>query len=177
MFLVPGIIIAILTFPGVIIHEMAHQLFCRLTGTAVLEVCYFQFSNPAGYVVHEKPKTASSNILIGVGPFLLNTILGAAIAMPAALQVHQFESGGILEMFLMWLGVSIAMHSFPSFTDVKNIWSAVWDKETSMKVKVLATPLVVLLLGCALGSFVWLDLAYGVAVVMLIPNLAIAFLA
>lgn len=47
MFFIPGQLIAALTFPGVIVHEMAHQLFCRLFRVAVLDVCYFRFG-PAG---------------------------------------------------------------------------------------------------------------------------------
>lgn len=29
MFFIPGQLIALVTFPGVIVHELAHQLFCR----------------------------------------------------------------------------------------------------------------------------------------------------
>lgn len=36
--LIPGFIVAMLTFPGIIVHEFAHKLFCSLTGTRVLEV-------------------------------------------------------------------------------------------------------------------------------------------
>lgn len=53
--IIPGFLISILTFPGVIVHEIAHQLFCRICGVAVLDVCYFKAGNPAGYVVHEIP--------------------------------------------------------------------------------------------------------------------------
>lgn len=59
--IIPGFLISIVTFPGVIVHEMAHQIFCRLCGVAVFDVCYFRFGNPSGYVVHEIPKKASSN--------------------------------------------------------------------------------------------------------------------
>lgn len=40
--IIPGFLISIATFPGVIVHEAAHQLFCRLTKVAVLDVCYFR---------------------------------------------------------------------------------------------------------------------------------------
>lgn len=70
--IIPGFLISILTFLGVIVHEIAHQLFCRICGVAVLDVCYFKAGNPAGYVVHEIPKKPSTNILIGVGPFFVN---------------------------------------------------------------------------------------------------------
>ena len=90
--IIPGVLISLLTFPGVIVHELAHQIFCRLTNTAVLDVCYFRLGNPSGYVLHEKPKNAGINILIGVGPFFLNSILGAIIALPAAISGFSFGS-------------------------------------------------------------------------------------
>lgn len=174
---IPGFLISIITFPGVIVHEAAHQLFCRLTRVAVLDVCYFRFGNPAGYVVHESPKKAYQHILIGIGPFFLNTIVGAIIALPAAIPVLKFESGNLFEYFLIWLGISIAMHSFPSTGDAKSIWKAVWNKETGLLVKIVATPIVGLIYICAAGSVVWLDLFYGVGVAMFIPNILVYALA
>jgi len=45
----------------------------------VFDVRYFQFKNPSGYVIHEIPKKPWQNILIGIGPFILNTVVGALI--------------------------------------------------------------------------------------------------
>ena len=43
MMIIPGFIISILTFPGVIVHELAHQICCYICGIKVYEVKYFQF--------------------------------------------------------------------------------------------------------------------------------------
>jgi hypothetical protein len=40
------VLITIVTFPGVIVHELAHQLFCRLYKVSVFEEVYFQAENP-----------------------------------------------------------------------------------------------------------------------------------
>jgi hypothetical protein len=119
VFFIPGPLIAALTFPGVVVHELAHQFFCRLFGVAIFDVCYFRFGNPAGYVIHEHPTKASQQIWIGVGPFLVNSVVGAIIAAPASIQVLQFEAGTPLDYVLIWLGISIAMHAFPSTGDAK----------------------------------------------------------
>jgi len=71
MFFVPGALISVLTFPGVIVHEIGHLVFCRFYRVAVLKVCYFRFGNPAGYVIHEKPRSATQSMMIGIGPFWL----------------------------------------------------------------------------------------------------------
>ena len=139
--LVPGQLISILTFPGVIVHEFAHQLFCRITRVAIFDVCYFRSGNPAGYVLHESPKKKSQQILIGIGPFLVNTLLGALIALPGAIQVIKFSSASIADYFFVWLGVSIAMHSFPSTGDAKNIWEIVKDASTPIWIKIIAAPI------------------------------------
>jgi hypothetical protein len=80
MFFIPGIAITMLTFPGVIVHELAHQLFCRLFKIPVFEVVYFQMKNPAGYVLHETPQSKWQTMMISVGPFVLNTLLGTGDA-------------------------------------------------------------------------------------------------
>jgi hypothetical protein len=171
--IIPGEIIAILTFPGVIVHEAAHQLFCRLFRVAVLDVCYLRFGNPAGYVVHEPAVRPSQHIWIGVGPFLINTLVGALIAAPAAIPVIQFEAGDPLDYFLIWLGVSIAMHAFPSTGDAKSIWRTLKERTTSVFTKLIGAPIVLLIYLGAIGSMFWLDLVYGMFVAMLLPNLVI----
>ncbi len=177
MAIIPGWLISIVTFPGVIVHEIAHQLFCRLFRVAVLDVCYFRFGNPAGYVLHEAPRSALHHIAIGIGPFLLNTVVGGLIAAPAAIPVVQFRTGTPLDYFLIWLGVSIAMHSFPSTGDAASIWKAVWSHDVPFLAKVVGSPLVVIIYAGALGSVVWLDLIYGIGVAMLLPRLLISAVA
>src|SRR6478752_1138976 len=105
--IIPGFLITLLTFPGVIVHELAHQLFCRLYKVPVFEVVYIRMGNPAGYVLHEKPASKWHSIMISIGPFFVNTILGALIALPAALPVYSFENANIFHYVLIYLGVSI----------------------------------------------------------------------
>lgn len=174
---IPGILIAIATFPGVIVHEIAHQLFCSLARVSVIEVCYFRIGNPAGYVIHEIPKKASQKILIGLGPFFINTLLGAIISLPAAIPVIKFGTGTPLDYILIWLGVSIAMHSFPSIQDARGIWDAVKEDNTPFILKLLVAPIVGLIYLCTAGSVIWLDLVYGIGVAMFIPSLIIKALA
>lgn len=177
MFFLPGIVITVITFPGVIVHELAHQLFCRWCKVPVFKVVYFQFENPVGYVVHEIPSNKWHSILISIGPFILNTLLGALIAFPAALPVFTFNNAGFVDYLLIYLGVSIAMHAFPSTGDANAIWKQINDKETSWWVKIFGYPIVGLIYLGSLGSFFWLDLLYGIGVAVGLPNLIIYLLA
>jgi hypothetical protein len=174
---IPGFLISILTFPGVIVHELSHQLFCRFYKVPVFQVVYFQLGNPAGYVVHEKTDNKWQTIMISAGPFVLNTLIGAIIAFPAALPVFVFDNAGLLDYFLIYLGVSIAMHAFPSTGDANNIWSCLKEKDTSLWVKIFGYPLTVLIYIGSFGSVVWLDLLYGIGVAVGLPTLIVSTLA
>jgi hypothetical protein len=167
---IPGVYVAVVTFPGVIVHELAHQLFCRWCGVAVFEVKYFQVANPVGYVLHEPPKKASHSILISTGPFLINSLLAFIIAFPAAIPVAQFSGGTFFDYLLLYLAISIGAHAFPSTTDASTMWNAVWHGEnTPIWLKIILVPITGFILLGTLGSFFWLDLIYGVFLSILLP--------
>ncbi|TSD67689.1 DUF3267 domain-containing protein [Inquilinus sp. KBS0705] len=173
---IPGFLITLATFPGIIVHELAHQLFCRWFKVPVYRVVYFKTGNPAGYVQHEIVQNKWKSMMISIGPFIINSVLGTIIAFPAALPVFKFDNGSFLDYILIYLGVSIAMHAFPSTGDANNIWQDVKNKETPFWVKIVGYPIVGLIYIGSLGSFFWLDLAYGIALAVGFPNLLIAFL-
>jgi len=176
MFFIPGFVIAIITFPGVIVHEFAHQLFCRLLRVPVFKVCYFRVGNPAGYVIHEAPKENWKSLLIGIGPFFVNTIVGFLIALPASIPVVKFHQSNPADFLLIYLGVSIAMHAFPSTGDAKTIWSS-FEKKGNWLARFLVAPIIGLIYLGAVGSFIWLDLIYGVGVTIGLPEVVIKMLA
>lgn len=175
--LIPGFLISLVTFPGVIVHELAHQLFCRWFKVPVFNVVYFQTQNPVGYVLHEVPSNKWQSIMISIGPFILNSIIGAVVAFPAAIPIFKFGNGTIVDAILIYLGVSIAMHAFPSTGDANSIWQVINDKKTSWLVKIVGYPIVGIIYLGALGSFFWLDLIYGIGVAIGLPNLIVDFLA
>ena len=87
-----GELIAIATFPGVIVHEAAHFLFCRWLKLAVLDVCFFQVGNPSGYVIYEQGKDFRSAFLVSMGPFFVNTILCVLFCSAAFMPVWKRKS-------------------------------------------------------------------------------------
>lgn len=178
MIIIPGFLISALTFPGVIVHEFAHQLFCRLFRVPVYDVVYFQFKNPSGYVAHEPAEKPLSSFMISVGPFLVNTVLGMFIVFPAAIELFRFETKeNILVLLLGWLGISILMHAFPSTGDAKvMIQSILKNPEVNPVAKILTAPVIGLVYLGALGSMMWLDLLYAIFMAMVLPNLIVALL-
>jgi hypothetical protein len=179
--IIPGFLITWVTFPGVIVHEFAHALFCKLFGVEIYEVKYFQIKvglrQPAGYVRYRPPAQAWKEALIGIGPFFVNTIVGGLIAAPAAIPVFTFNSHDPFDYFLIWLGISIAMHAFPSIGDASTIWRAVKGPTSSVLTKVVAMPLVGLIYLGALGSIFLLDAVYGMVIAGALPELLVKLLA
>lgn len=170
--MIPGAIISLLTFPGTIVHELAHLVMCKLVGAKVHKACLFRFGSPPGYVLHDVP-TAMRHILIGIGPFIFNSILGALISLPGMLTFLGHRHPSAVDYVLVWLGVSIAMHAFPSRGDAAAIWRSIWSRDASVLAKVLGVPVVALIYVGAFGSVLWLDLIYGATVSVLLPVLLV----
>lgn len=170
--MIPGVLISLLTFPGVIVHEAAHMLFCKLRGVAVLDVCFFRVGNPAGYVFHETPDDFLTAFLISVGPLIVNSLLCIAVSAPAFVPVRVFELEDPLSYFLLWLGVSIGMHAFPSNQDARILWDHARRAARRMNPLALATfPLVIAIYVANFLSVLWFDYAYGIALAFGAPEL------
>ena len=172
MFFIPGILISIFTFPGVIVHEFAHLIFCKLRNVAVFDVCYFRTANPVGYVIHENSENFYTTFLISMGPFLVNTTLCLLICIPAYMPLHFFNIDHPFSFFLMWLGISIGMHAIPSNQDAKNVYEQAKEKiKEKNALAILSFPIVGLIYIFNILRFFWADLFYGLAVGIGIPSL------
>ena len=170
--IIPGILISIATFPGVILHEAAHHLFCRLRKVPVYNVRYFQFDlNVAGYVAHGAIDNFTSTFLIAAGPFFINTILCLIICFPASIPYYFFNDRSFMTYFLLWLGVSIGMHAFPSNTDARHIWQQAKEEvQKRNTLAIISFPFVVLVFIANLLRFFWFDALYGYSIGVLLPS-------
>ena len=171
MFFIPGFLVSYLTFPGVIVHEAAHMLFCRLRGLAVLDVCFFRVGNPAGYVIHEETENFTTAFLVSVGPLIVNSILCVVFCFPAFVPVRVFGRPDPISYVLLWLGISIGMHAFPSTHDAKNVWRLARQQVRTLNPLVLLSfPLVIAIYAANILSVVWFDYLYGFALGILLPE-------
>ena len=170
MFFIPGFVIALATFPGVIIHEAAHLFFCKRFGLQVFDVCFFRLGNPAGYVIHGQTEDFRVMFFVGMGPFFINTLLCVVFCTAAFLPVWELKVDDILAYFFYWLGLSIGMHAFPSSVDLSNLWAHAPDMaKKGNLLAIISLPLVVMLYILNFARVVWADLGYGIAVGILGP--------
>lgn len=155
--------------PGVIAHEGAHALACLLTGTRIREICWFRFGDPVGYVVHDRAASATAGVLIGFAPVIVNAGLGAAAAYGPSTRLLTGVGWGPLDFVLAWLGLSIAMRAFPSRADAHAMWQAAGSARFGVLKRAAVAPLWLTVQLLSLGSRVWLDLVFGVAVCLAVP--------
>ncbi len=169
-----GLLLTLVTFPGVVVHELAHKKTCDWFRVPVAEVCYFRIGDPAGYVLHAEPARYRHAMAISVAPFFLNTAL--AVGAFAALAVLLPESGsleaiGYTEGLLLWLGLSFGLHAFPSTGDASALWNQTKSRWRSSPSALLGLPVIALIYVVNLLSMFWLDLVYAVALFLLVTSL------
>jgi hypothetical protein len=86
--------------------------------------------------------------------------------------VRAFDLGDPVSYLLLWLGLSIGMHAFPSTQDAANLWAEakIAVKEHSV-LALVSFPIVVLIYVANVLRVVWFDLIYGAAIGLLLPEL------
>ena len=167
---VPGPVVALLTFPGIILHEAAHLFFCRLFRLRVYDARLLRLGNPAGYVIHEKTDNFTALFFVSIGPFAVNTVLCILFCTSAWFSLQGPGANKLLAYFFYWLGLSIGMHAIPSTADLSNLWEITPAKARQGNIlAILSLPLVAVLYLVNLGRVVWADLGYGIAVGILGP--------
>jgi hypothetical protein len=172
MFFLPGWAIALVTFPGVIVHETAHRFFCDLTGTPVYEVRYFRPGKSiSGYVQHGPPRHLGKSLLIAIGPLLIGTVLCALLTFPAAYQAAVLDAGlgGPVDVALAWIGFSIGMHAIPSNQDVRGFAAEVHAARGRGPTYVVARALAFVIGIANALRVIWFDAIYAAAVSVALP--------
>lgn len=164
------------TFPGVVAHEFAHATACRAVGVPVLEVVYFRFGDPPGYVRHLNPDHYRQSVVISVAPFLVNTIVAFGAFLGVGVLVTMVDGVGsapvetiVLGVVLSWVGLSVGMNAFPSTGDAKTLWDRSRTEWRRSPVVLLGIPVVALIYVVNLLSWLWAHLFYalGLCVVAL----------
>ena len=176
---------SIFNFPGVVVHELSHEFLCKVFNVRVIKVCYYNFRESSGYVLHEAPKYLYQEILIATAPFLLNSLIGAIIAtkfmINSTFEISNLDNLDWRHFVGIWLSISIAKCAIPSNTDAKSILHHISDSNANFIFKILAriivTPIVILIylgnLGSSWFKFDWL---YGVCVFLIGPLMISKFI-
>jgi hypothetical protein len=103
--------------PGIVSHEAAHMLACRVTGVGVVESSVLNPFGADAYLDHQPVRSFPADLLIAVAPVLLNTTLAFAafVLAPAA-------GTPLLSAPCYWLGVCFGLTAFPSVGDTETLF-------------------------------------------------------
>lgn len=163
--------VRLFSVPGVVVHEFAHKWACDLVGVTVLEVAYFRFGDPPGYVRHVQPDRYRKAFVVSVAPFLVNTgsafclFLGLATLLETTGGIRTATSGQLaIAGVLCWFALSIGMYAFPSTGDANSLWNrsrAEWRRSPTV---LLGVPVVVVIYVANLLSRLWADALYALGI-------------
>jgi hypothetical protein len=135
---------SILTFPGIVVHELAHLIACRLVGVYIHDYKLFTLNDKThvGYVAHAKSKQVYKQFIIGMAPsFVPIFIFGLFRLVP----VEQYNFNEYSKLMLDWLYISILIHTLPSESDSDNVWKAATSRLTFSIFYTLYLPYVALM--------------------------------
>lgn len=175
MWFIPGWLIALLTFPGVICHEIAHRFFCDTAKVPVYSACYFRLGNPAGYVIHAPAETLKGAFLISIGPLIVNTLLCALICFSVVIPIFilEVQDPSLTAGLLLWVGISIGMHAFPSNTDMQNFNDLVKHTGVGGLPELIGKLFSGVFTIANALRFFWFDVFYAIIVALLLPWLTL----
>jgi len=128
------------TAPGVMVHELAHAIFCVFAGVKVYRIKLFGFGQTAGFVQHDEPTKFYQSFLISIGPLLINSFLAMVLFSRFKMPYLTWQP-----WVLLWLGFAIGMHAIPSSQDAKSLFQAANHRFLHNPLVVIAYPFILLL--------------------------------
>jgi hypothetical protein len=137
----------------------------------VYKACYFRLGDPAGYVIHGPVDELKKSLLISIGPLIVNTLFCAVICFSAVFPVFilNAQTYNPVIALLLWIGISIGMHAFPSNQDMNNFVANVAHARQRGPLLWAAKFFSGLLRLANILRFFWFDLFYAVGVAAFLP--------
>lgn len=161
---IPSFLINLVSFPGVMVHEIAHHLFCDIARVPVRKAVYYKVFSPYGYVDHIDAPDLKSSFMITVGPFMVASLLCAALTFPTFSMLSLKDYGAALSglpLVLFWLGISIGMHAFPGKEELAEFAKQIKTGGGSPPLYLLSSALQIFFALARLGRFLWFDAIYA----------------
>lgn len=160
--MIPGRFISYLSFLGVIVHEWAHKIMCQIFGIPVQQIKYFQ-SDGGGFVLHDKTNKLLATTFIALAPIIINTAVAFTTGCIYAATHYLNINFTWLNVILIYVGITIGMHAFPSQQDTNTI-SLLCMELKKKKSYFMARALDLLFSGMRVLSIVWMDVFFAILV-------------
>jgi hypothetical protein len=163
-------LLTIVTFPGVVLRVAVQLALCRSFRLAIFEVRFLQLKPPFGYVHYERSERFFEEACVTLVPFLFNSGLCLLFCAAAYLPLWELKIFDPLAYLFYWLGLSLGMHALPLRGDLRHFWrvTAAAAKRGN-PLAMLTFPLLAAIRLVDLGRVLLADMAYGVALGVLLP--------
>lgn len=169
-----------LTICGAVLRGYFEHLILKCLRVPVEDRSYLQRNELFGHVEHKPARSFAQNFCVCFLPGLFVCLVGAMIALPAVLQLfvmgvmpRNIVDGTVSVMFilcavLLYFGVSLFCHAFPSYEDALYLWES--RKQTNAAARILLfVPIACMRVGAFLARFgVWQLVAIAAAVVWIL---------
>lgn len=163
-------LLTILTFPGVVVRVAVQLALCRSFKLAIFEVRFLQLKPPFGYVHYERSERFVEEACVTLVPFLLNSALCLLFCAAAYLPLWELKVFDPLAYVFYWLGLSLGMHALPLRGDLRHFWRVtVAAAKRGNPLAIVTLPLLAAIRLIDLGRVLLADMAYGVALGLLLP--------
>ncbi|MDP9267077.1 MAG: hypothetical protein M3P27_01970 [Acidobacteriota bacterium] len=165
-----GIFLTALTFPGAMVREAAHLMFCRMFKLAIFDVRFLELAPPFGHVQHEHSNHFGAAAGETLGPFFINSALCVLFCWAVFLPVWELRIFDPLAYLFYWLGFSMGVHALPGTADIKHLWKLAPAAAKRGNVLALLTfPLLAALRAVEFARAFWPGVAYAVALGVGVP--------
>lgn len=171
--MVPGIVIAFITFPGVIIYQILRRFCLDLMHVPVYEASYFDFAHPTANIAHEKVNNLFKAYVIAVGPFIGCSALSFLLGLPIALLMSLSAPIGVEHWIIMWIAISIGMHAFPVPDDMDTLHECVRGLGGFNLLLPLSWMMLITVKIARFLRVVWFDAIYAGIIAFAIPLMVI----
>lgn len=172
------IIIKYFTVVGTYVKAFFEHTCCRVYEVLVEDGRYLPANEMCGHIDHELIKNRNVSFGVCFFPFLFNLIIGFVFISVGAMNVYYigefFTKSGFLNIanfLFLWFGVSFLTNLFPSVEDALTLKSLIYNKQTNMFVKIIASPVFAVLYCGAFLESKGITLLTSIAFSFVVPSI------
>ncbi len=161
-----GIILRIITFPGVLLNTYVCYLTCKMLGIKVKEINYGVMLFGMAVKI-EPPEMYIRLFALIFWPYLIMT----AAALPFCYLALYFHQGWGF-VFFLWLAVSMAANAFPHLEMANLLWkNGFIALKQKNYIAILGFPLVIIIYGLAVAKTLWIDVLYALLLMVIVEDI------
>jgi hypothetical protein len=172
---IPGEVVALVTFPGVVLHEVSHRFFCDITNVDVYAISYFKpLSKKSGHVISQPTNNLFHKFLISTGPLIINSLVCMALTFPAGCNFYLgtwcvvgYASFSISLAYgvMAWIGYSVGFNAIPSNQDMNGLVGLAQSRFVKAVLYVF-TKIIALFNAEAIGFFLHIGFAFLLSLIL-----------